>query len=243
MLSIRFLVVFSLLVSISLLQGCATPKAYRVRSGNEPRYQDDDVRFRTTYYYRVLNLCGKKTNASVENTHPKVEGLYRFRMSGKANPLFNEIHFESGLVKREQIEPFGRAVQYDSQTNHYKIGSATAPPKEPRPSEDSNDKNCRQWHVLGPEGWRLAASADLLVMAMSSDSQPLVQQLKKISGLREQASNTLTPAQLTLKLSTESITTKTALTAVKAIDVSKKAEFVRQIQSALASILGAQDEQ
>lgn len=42
---------------VLLTQGCGVPKGMRVRSGTYPRYEDDQVRFRTTYYFRVFDAC------------------------------------------------------------------------------------------------------------------------------------------------------------------------------------------
>jgi hypothetical protein len=40
------------------LVGCSdVPKSFRVDTGVYPEYQDDEVRFRTTYYLRVFDLC------------------------------------------------------------------------------------------------------------------------------------------------------------------------------------------
>ena len=40
-----------------LVGGCSVPDSMGVRSGADPRHQDDNVRFRSTYYFRVFDVC------------------------------------------------------------------------------------------------------------------------------------------------------------------------------------------
>ena len=39
------------------MAGCAVPEHQRVRDGVEPEHVDTDVRFRTTYFFRVFDFC------------------------------------------------------------------------------------------------------------------------------------------------------------------------------------------
>lgn len=126
-----------LFLTLALLSGCSSwgdvPPELRVDSGIEPIYIDEQVRFRTTYYFRVLRGCPLQKNTinnTAEDSYPFVklaqgdirplsDSLYRFRMTGKAAALFNKIHFESGVLRKEQIDPFGSTVRFDSYTNSF----------------------------------------------------------------------------------------------------------------------------
>lgn len=134
---------------ILTLSACSVPEHMRVRSGVDPRNQDDNVRFRTLYYFRVFDACfdikGKSNNKYYPHhpeTHPKgstayqpfnvkTEGryrvlsdtLYRFRMTGKANPLFSAVHFESGTLHASEIDPFGANVEFDPDSRRYRFVS------------------------------------------------------------------------------------------------------------------------
>ena len=97
-----------------------------------PRHVDTDVRFRTTYFFRVFDFCpplrrdyaegasGIGSGASTSRAPADevfspgtsrllilTDSLYRFRMTGKANALTTQIHFESGTLRASEIDPFG----------------------------------------------------------------------------------------------------------------------------------------
>ena len=118
------------LLALSLvgLVGCTVPPHMQVRSGTDPDKQDDNVRFRTTYYFRVFDYCegdrqrpdytnphvrSASSQAPTRNRRVEIDSLYRFRMTGKANALSNKVHFESGTLKAWQIDPFGNSIQFD----------------------------------------------------------------------------------------------------------------------------------
>lgn len=122
------------------LLACGVPQHMEVRNGLDPSRQDEDVRFRTTYYFRVFDECQldrDKFNPSDferSDTLPfltRVRGgnrllkdsLYRFRMTGQANSLFSSVHFESGTLKASEIEPFGAEVRYDDSSRRYRFES------------------------------------------------------------------------------------------------------------------------
>ncbi|MBT5107469.1 MAG: hypothetical protein HOM25_02195 [Rhodospirillaceae bacterium] len=142
---------FAILGAAALLMtACAVPAHMQVRSGVDPRNQDEDVRFRTLYYFRVVDKCfviektkdhynvkldksGKRV--VTKGNHPfaiKTEGryrvlsdsLYRFRMTGKANPLFSKVHFEAGTLKASEIDPFGANVELDENGRRFRFVSA-----------------------------------------------------------------------------------------------------------------------
>lgn len=129
----------------ALLSGCASlgdvPAALRVDTGTDPEYQDDNVRFRTTYYFRILDSCRLDARADKDDDyevrvgtfrakkHGKIkvvsDTLYRFRMTGKASALYSDIHFESGVLRAEQIDPFGSAVVYDDKDRTFRVRSGS----------------------------------------------------------------------------------------------------------------------
>ena len=123
-------------IASAAIAGCSevgdVPVGLRVDTGLEPQHIDEQVRFRTTYYFRVLEGCPLEANNSHEISKqrpfvkriggyfmPLSDSLYRFRMTGQAAALFNKIHFESGVLRKEQIDPFGSAVQFDQGTNSF----------------------------------------------------------------------------------------------------------------------------
>lgn len=106
----------------------------RVDTGLEPQNIDSNVRFRTTYYFRVLTGC--RIEEAEDSDHQRLsetpfrrrisghfvplnDSLYRFRMTGQAAALFNRVHFESGILRKEQIDPFGSSVRYNEQTHAF----------------------------------------------------------------------------------------------------------------------------
>ena len=109
-------------LSVSLLGACALPEPMRVRAGIDPRNQDDQVRFRTTYYFRVFDVCRNPDNSKMTGP-PRNDSLYRFRMTGKAKSLFTQVHFESGTLHKSEIDPFGSNVIFDEKLGRYRFVS------------------------------------------------------------------------------------------------------------------------
>lgn len=99
--------------------GCTLPEHLRVETGKTPQYADKDVRFRTTYYFRVFDYCYDVRSKS--DTQPVTDSLYRFVMTGKANAYGNEVRFESGTLKASDIDPFGATVEYDENTGRFRF--------------------------------------------------------------------------------------------------------------------------
>ncbi len=97
------------------LTGCGIPASMHVRMGSEPRYQDDDVLFRATYYFRVFDACDDGQNAS-GTKRIQSDSLYRFKMTGKAKSMANHVRFESGTLQAWQIDPLGASVEFDKET-------------------------------------------------------------------------------------------------------------------------------
>lgn len=107
---VQILVVF-------LLAGCAVPASMHVRLGGEPHHQDDDVLFRTTYYFRVFDFCEDQgTGNQGTGRQIKSDSLYRFKMTGKSDARINKVRFESGTLYAWQIDPFGSAIEFDKDT-------------------------------------------------------------------------------------------------------------------------------
>lgn len=262
------------------LAGCAigdVPAALRIDSGMDPDKQDQYTRFRTTYYFRVLDSCKIDENNSLQHkdNSAKLEGyvksgsfterqsgktkvvndtVYRFRMTGKASALFNKVNFGSGVLRADQIDPFGSSVEYKNGRFEVKTGSiarqkelrraamdeidefrklhdrmakdtaqsfgtdelrtiirdkvkllngsgaasSTAASDETSSSKSSN-AHCpegrpikKSYFLYGPEGVRELDPDERLLMAMSSDSKPLIGMLEELSGRQRKALGTAT---------------------------------------------------
>ncbi len=273
----RLLLNHPLMVCLFLLVACGgcstlgdvTP-ALRVDQGEHPAYQDEQVRFRTTYYFRIVDACKVEEGRSQSGTdngdyatpfepfYVRQKGklkivsdsLYRFRMTGKASALFANIRFESGVLRAEQIDPFGSQVTFDQTTNAFRVVPASASREEARrddivrevdrlvalrgkfkpeygdatevkseisrqitnqirllgdendsgmgtagngtgrSNELSSDPLCpdgrpiqRSYFLYGPEGVRRLDPDQRLLMAMTSDSKPLIGMLQQLSGM------------------------------------------------------------
>lgn len=116
------------IVALLLLIGCTRPDSMHVRKGAGPEKVDEDVAFRTTYYFRVFDYCASvqrqkngKGNDEYEGIVPLTDSLYRFRMTGKADTLATKIRFESGSLKSYQIDPLGAQVEYDKNTKRFRF--------------------------------------------------------------------------------------------------------------------------
>lgn len=206
-----------ILVAILTTTGCYVPQAYQVVNTINPQYEDQDVRFRTTYHLRVFDLCrvdeDQKTNKYAKGTgqliHRKTgdyriikDSLYRFRMTGQAQAFFNNVRFESGTLRDYQIDPFGRTIEFDEKLKRFQSPNCDSAQQAgaksgscpPQPSTAMNNNPCPQgeaketkFYLLGPEGIKELDLTERLVMAMSTDAQPLVSALQRIAGIKAQA--------------------------------------------------------
>jgi len=128
---------------------CSVPEHMRVRSGVDPRNEDDNVRFRTIYYFRTFDACFEIAAPSDQGVAELVTGkpfyiktkgkytlltdsLYRFRMTGKANDLFSSVHFEAGSLKASEIDPFGANVEFDDKNRRFHFVSREETEKRAR---------------------------------------------------------------------------------------------------------------
>ena len=198
---------------VQLSTGCSdVPKAYQVENNSSPSLRDEDVRFRTTYFLRVFDTCRLDEDGSRAGDYePRMgaftsrvrgsfrivkDSVYRIRMTGQASALFNNIRFESGLLKANQIDPFTRGITFEETRNKLDIRKnevsavipGTHPEQPPQMSESNGSSLCPDgspaqtgFHLLGPEGVRILEPEDRLVMAMSSDAQPLIAALERLS--------------------------------------------------------------
>jgi len=156
------------------LSACSVPDYMGVRSGLHPDNQDEQVRFRTTYYFRVKDPC-KKGN-------PLQDSLYRFRMTGKASALVTKIHFESGTLDKKQIDPFGVAIDYKGEKE-----TADAKDKKEAGSEKNGkeqiEEECSEggFQIYGHQGWTTFDQDERLLMAMTTSAEPLISVLQEYS--------------------------------------------------------------
>lgn len=221
-----------LAICLLLLSGCATPAAFQVREGSDPENVDKEVRFRTTYYFRVFDYCFDEKNGD----QPISDSLYRFIMTGKANAYTNSVRFESGTLRDFEIDPFGAsveradsgAIRFVSQTEAARrarfdsalkdiatlqnlksgfvepedtalrtvideqIKALITVPAAAKGKENGNELDnadaCgaasqfrRGFQIVGPQGLRTFDQSERLLMAMTSDSQPLISTLQESS--------------------------------------------------------------
>lgn len=138
-------------IAALLLAGCSG-KFLHVRTGDDPRYQDDGVRFRTTYYFRVFDPCGSSHCSQADEAtglcRPKNDSLYRFRLTGKAGSLAS-VHFEAGTLMAHEIDPFGTTVAYDEGSNRFQFKSRHKSDEEAKKREQLAE--IRNLHALCTE--------------------------------------------------------------------------------------------
>lgn len=206
----------------ALVSACSVPQAFQIGNSISPHYEDQDVLFRTTYYLRVFDICrvdesGRTANyerGTAKLLHRQIgpyrilkDSLYRFRMTGQAQGLLNDVRFESGTLREYQIDPFGRTVEFDEKLKRFRSpdshptqqgpnSSNTDQPKTLQPTvpPQGNTDLCptgqvhdAQFYLLGPEGVKKLDPSERLIMAMSTDGKPLVSALQRIAGIKAQA--------------------------------------------------------
>ena len=120
---------------VVLLSACLPigprPPSATVNKGADPFHADQDVLFRTTYYFRVFDYCVsrdlKKRRFEEDVFTPLTDSLYRFRMTGKGrSSWFSNIQFESGTLMAWEVDPFGAKVEFDPDLNRARV----IPPRE-----------------------------------------------------------------------------------------------------------------
>ncbi|WP_269518225.1 hypothetical protein [Alteromonas sp. BMJM2] len=110
-------------LTATTLIGCSISPEHHVRTGADPRYQDKNVAFQTTYYFRVFDYCAQNKVNNNAGKYPSSGGLYRFKMTGKASTWANKIKFESGIVKSWEIDPLGANVIFDENIGRHRFVS------------------------------------------------------------------------------------------------------------------------
>ena len=116
----RFLIV----TAFAALAACSTPPTNQVRTGSDPFNEDESVAFRTTYYFRVFDYCVVKRVADGRQVLvPRIDSLYRFRMTGKGSTLLQNVKFESGTLRAHEIDPFGARIVRDPNTGQLRFQS------------------------------------------------------------------------------------------------------------------------
>lgn len=129
---LRALAIYMSVLPLVLLSACM-PTSMHVSKGSSPNKIDDDVRFQATYYFRTFDYCwdadAKQPNSASNDVVrytdiiPQTDTLYRYRMTGKANALFNKVRFESGTLRKEQIDPFGSDIRYSTDADGFYVRS------------------------------------------------------------------------------------------------------------------------
>lgn len=122
------------LALMAMLSGCYVPEAYQIVNTIHPQYEDEDVRFRTTYYLRVFDLCSVDEPHKFDRYHEGAAGfvhrekneyriikdsLYRFRMTGQSQAYHNNVRFESGTLTDYQVDPFGTTIEFDEKLKRF----------------------------------------------------------------------------------------------------------------------------
>ncbi len=237
------------LASIAAVSACSgdVSREYRVDTGIHPEVQDENVRYRTTYYFRVFDVCGadklgwpfddairdaaavstatKDLKARIEYYKERQEAqygadifakkrlgryeirndsLYRFRMTGKASALYKDVHFESGTLRAEQIDPFGTKIRSDAKGRSFSVSPASnqiTPPTDGGDTCPTGQPARRGFQILGPEGFRTFDQDERLILAMTSNSKPLIGLLQEMTSRMQRARER--PAKLLLPLAQE----------------------------------------
>jgi hypothetical protein len=140
---------------VSFMTGCYVPEAYQVVNSVNPQYEDQDVRFRTTYYLRVFDLCrvdedgkyGKYDRSTAQFVHRTAgryrivkDSLYRFRMTGQSQAFHNDVHFESGTLRDYQVDPFGRSVEFDETLKRFRATDDRSVTPNGSPNSSANQE-------------------------------------------------------------------------------------------------------
>ncbi|MBD1557119.1 hypothetical protein HC752_09220 [Vibrio sp. S9_S30] len=121
----------SIVLCTFILTGCMSSNV-KWREGSQPDNKDEWVRFKTNYFFRVINSCeppkprilrnAKDSILSTNNGYMLSDTLYRFTLTGKAHP-WNAVKFEAGTLLANQIDPFSTHVMYDKTSKEIKTAS------------------------------------------------------------------------------------------------------------------------
>ncbi|WP_281556362.1 hypothetical protein [Thalassomonas sp. RHCl1] len=139
------------IASVVFLVSCSVAPEHHVRTGEDPRYQDTDVAFRTTYYFRVFDYC-QSSNEPTAQHYPKTSGLYRFKMTGKSSTFKNKVKFESGILKSWELDPLGASVLYDKEIGRHRFVSENETQNEAKQKKAWQDYKELQKEYLALSG-------------------------------------------------------------------------------------------
>ncbi|BDU40456.1 hypothetical protein [Vibrio nigripulchritudo] len=120
---------FFIFLSTFILTGCMSSNV-KWRHGNLPNHKEDWVRFKTNYFFRVINTCEppkpkmlSNRDGLNSNKYMLSDTLYRFTLTGKASEWSN-VKFEAGTLLASQIDPFSSTVTFNKNTNKFDLVSS-----------------------------------------------------------------------------------------------------------------------
>lgn len=120
---------FFIFLSTFILTGCMSSNV-KWRHGNLPNHKEDWVRFKTNYFFRVINTCEppkpkmlSNKDGLNSNKYMLSDTLYRFTLTGKASEWSN-VKFEAGTLLASQIDPFSSTVTFNKNTNKFDLVSS-----------------------------------------------------------------------------------------------------------------------
>ena len=207
----------------TLLTSCTIANTHKVRQGLDPRFQDDNVAFRTTYYFRVFDHCAQ-TEHQKHASIPKSNAVYRFRMTGKSKVKWNKIRFESGILKSWQLDPLGAAVIFDESTGRFRYISQS--------ESDNNIARKNAW----AEYKKLAEEYKRLTTMKSNDGQMQIELMAE--KLKNKLMSKVTPNVTAFKNQSDA-----SLIANKAVLDSLNSELHKNLEDQIDSQVAAASNQ
>lgn len=197
------------LMLAGLAAGCNVPPNMSVRTGDDPKYADDSVLFRTTYYFRVVDYCdydGARGRRIAEKNYKRplhTDSLYRYTMTGKASGLFSKVFFESGTLKAHEIAPFGRTVQIGADGSIKLVSIDAMDEKKPNPPEKGSETQEKPGQSAGGEN---TGTGQTNRQSDTTASTTKVSTTKKVTITEKTAATSTSPAQekVTVTETTES---------------------------------------
>jgi hypothetical protein len=147
------------------------------------------------YEIRMATLLGRKSGELIIMR----DSLYRFRMTGKASAYFSNMRFESGVLRSDQIDPFSSTVSFDQESRSLKLraNAQVKVPAKPDVNKETVKESAKTEYqkaycpdgdpaeqiflLLGPEGVKILNKNERLMLAMYTDSKPLISMLKQVS--------------------------------------------------------------
>lgn len=172
------------------IASCGVAPSMQYRSGSSPDLIDENLAFRATYYFRTFDPCA----SSHQPNQPQIDTVFRFVMTGKRG-AGTQMQFESGILRADQIDPYGTRIAYPGTAAEQVIARPVAPQIDPSngASLDSRAQHngdvttgtpsggcTRQaFQIWGPQGWVPFDQDERLIMAMTSTGNPLLSVLSE----------------------------------------------------------------